>query len=757
MPDSEAPINSLDPYMLLMIGEEFDSGLAVFSPEQLLNEGLALLVSKLDKFQTNDRPSVAIKLFQYLLDACRNRGLPSPIEFFFGTVPHDLESSLREAFFLDSTIFFELAWEEDTKPDIGLFLEECPEGYAADLLDKLIIIEIRERRSRNEDALALAWRSLRTYCDSSTSIALVFCRAFGLPAPGSELGKYRLERLVGIGGMGVVYRARNLGANRVCALKVMRPDRDSTVRFKNEVRRAAKIDHERLIPALDADLLHPERPYYTMRYVKGGRSLLDITLNSPHSDNRKVAQLILGIVQACQALESARLVHCDLKPSNVLLDKQSKPLVTDLGLSEFRGRIKSGPSDEFAGTAEYASPEQAASNHTVTTSTDIWGIGAILYWLLTGNAPFARLSPGETLQETLRRVCEEKVSPPRGLNKDCSRELQAICLKCLQKKTFDRYHTLDELADDLKLFLQGKPVRARGYFAIRNMARVCKWPTLLIVIAIALVLLSPKVHQQWFEEPRPIAMSLACQPVVWQPPENVEVIHTKPMRFEADGFEIQATSRYWDLSLWKPVAPDELSTKAVQPAFTTTVVTIRKLELSERTRFFSVFYRTSGLGVYPRARVIATPQIAIGARVKKYEFLEEMPADRRGNRVRSMTTWELVIDLSEVGNDQKPFQLIDHAIWWNGLQDQTYGSASDWVAARFDYPVESADLAIRLPSNKRLTDWGVCDFPSGGHQPFPSSQAPGTYVNHKSGLLYWKFPKPVPNRVYRIDWAWEDR
>jgi hypothetical protein len=122
-----------------------------------------------------------------------------------------------------------------------------------------------------------------------------------------------------------------------------------------------------------------------------------------------------------------------------------------------------------------------------------------------------------------------------------------------------------------------------------------------------------------------------------------------------------------------------------------------------------------------------------------------------------VTVWEMSVDLAGVATDGQPFRVVDHAVWWNGLQDQTRGERSDWVAARFDHQVGFADLAIRLPQSKRLTSWGVSDFPSGGRQPFPSTQAHGTYVSHDTGLIYWRMPRPEVNRVYRIDWMWADR
>jgi hypothetical protein len=134
-----------------------------------------------------------------------------------------------------------------------------------------------------------------------------------------------------------------------------------------------------------------------------------------------------------------------------------------------------------------------------------------------------------------------------------------------------------------------------------------------------------------------------------------------------------------------------------------------------------------------------------------------VPDDTRGKAKRELTTWELVIDLSEAGNNGEVFEVVIHALWWNVLQDQEQGKSSDWIASRIDYSVEQTNEMILLPRSKRLLRWGFSDFPVGSDHPYPADQAPGTRIDPEKGFIYWEIPHPNQSWVYRIDWTWQHR
>ncbi len=271
---------------------------------------------------------------------------------------------------------------------------------------------------------------------------------------------YEVLEELGRGGMGIVYRARQVALNRLVALKVIKSAEFASdielIRFQNEAEAVAQLDHPHIVPIYEVGRKAGQR-YFSMKLVSG--SSLDKKLEQFLPDVTASARLVAIIAEAIHHAHVRGILHRDLKPANILLDEQGQPHVTDFGLAR---RIETGSglthSGYPVGTPAYMSPEQVRGDKgAFTTATDVYGLGSILYALLTGHAPFV----GSSLAETLDKVRGEAPEPPRKVNARVPRDLEIICLKCLQKDPDRRYPSARALADDLNCWLAGEPIAAR--------------------------------------------------------------------------------------------------------------------------------------------------------------------------------------------------------------------------------------------------------------------------------------------------------
>jgi eukaryotic-like serine/threonine-protein kinase len=269
---------------------------------------------------------------------------------------------------------------------------------------------------------------------------------------------YQLGAELGRGGMGVVYRAYQPALNRSVAVKTLVPGyatAEELDRFRREAEAIARLDHPNIVPVYEVGE-HAGLPYYSMKLYPGGS--LAGRVRGPSPDPRADALLAETIARAVHHAHQRGVLHRDLKPSNILLDDAGQPHIADFGLAKwFDPIVGASLESQVVGTPGYLAPEQARGNELVTTATDVYGVGALLYELLTGGPPFL----GATPLATLAQVVRDAPRPPRQVNPSVAPDLELICLKCLEKDPARRYPSAEALADDLERLRHGEPISAR--------------------------------------------------------------------------------------------------------------------------------------------------------------------------------------------------------------------------------------------------------------------------------------------------------
>jgi len=304
-----------------------------------------------------------------------------------------------------------------------------------------------------------------------------------------ELGDYELLEEVGRGGQGVVFRARQKSLNRIVALKVIGLGQWATQahlkRFRTEAEAAASLDHPCIVPIYEVG----ERDgqcYFSMKFIEGGQ--LDEVVKHTPTSIRQAVELIAKVARTVSYAHEHGILHRDIKPGNILIDAKGEPHLTDFGLARLVETESTVTRTlEVLGTPSYMAPEQAAGNNTkLTNATDVYGLGAVLYQLLTGHPPFA----GGTTYETIKLLLESEPRSPRLWNRKVDRDLSTICLKCLEKDPQRRYSSALALAEDLERWLKHEPIQARRTGVI---GRGKKWlqrnPTAAGIVVLSLALI----------------------------------------------------------------------------------------------------------------------------------------------------------------------------------------------------------------------------------------------------------------------------
>jgi serine/threonine protein kinase/WD40 repeat protein len=302
-------------------------------------------------------------------------------------------------------------------------------------------------------------------------------------------GDYELVDEIAAGGMGIVYKARQVSLNRIVAVKMILKgtlaSNDDVKRFRAEAEAAANLQHPGIV-AIHEVGLHEGQHYFSMDFVDG-QSLAQVPREQPLSA-KLAAEYVRDAAEAVHYAHQQGTLHRDLKPSNILIDRQGRVRITDFGLAKrIAGQSDLTLSGQILGTPSYMPPEQAVSKRSlIGTASDVYSLGAVLYELLAGRPPFR----GETPAETLRQV--ESLDPlsPRLLNPATPRDLETICLKCLEKELHKRYLTAQHLADDLGRFLRHEPILARPISRLSRAWRWCRRNQLVALLGAVVTLLT---------------------------------------------------------------------------------------------------------------------------------------------------------------------------------------------------------------------------------------------------------------------------
>ena len=385
----------------------------------------------------------------------------------------------------------------------GLLLEllKLDREYRAASGTHLAFRDYLARFPNDEDCLLAAWTEADTIDSASV----------GQPSPQPDtrelprrIGNYELQEVLGQGGMGVVYRAVQYAGDtpiREVALKLIRIDQwfgvedkrngQLLARFREETRFASQLEHPNIIRVYDIGQMDG-LDYFSMQIINGTDLALFVQKQSP-SFNR-IAEMLIPIARAIAFAHAKGIVHRDLKPSNILIDQRGKPYIADFGLAKSTfGNSDLTQTGQILGTPGYMAPEQASGEHNeVGPSADIYGLGGLLYYCLTGQAPFVAAN----VLDALVKVLESDPIPPRTLNVQIPRSLEQVCMRCLEKKAEDRYETALEVAEDLERFASGLPTHAKAPTVIERLRRFGRRSPVLAthIGAIGLVLLLGQVQ-----------------------------------------------------------------------------------------------------------------------------------------------------------------------------------------------------------------------------------------------------------------------
>jgi serine/threonine-protein kinase len=412
---------------------------------------------------------------------------------------------------------FEAGWRGGSRPRVEDYLPAEESAARTALLHELVVLDAYYRRRSGEQPQAADYRTRFPDLDPAwLGEALSASDAGGRGAepdarqtpsstgaatevlapvvPLRSFGDYQLLAEIAHGGMGIVYRARQVSLGRLVAVKMIRSGQLATpaerLRFRTEAQAAAHLDHPNIVPVYEVGE-EQGQPYFSMKLVEGS-SLAQVVRNGQWpvgsaEGARSAAKLIATVARAVHYAHQRGILHRDLKPANILLDERGEPHVTDFGLAKrLQDDSRLTQSGAPLGTPSYMSPEQASGTAELTTASDTYGLGAILYEGLTGRPPFQ----GATALETLQQVQRQEVPSLRLLCPQLPHDLDIICRKCVEKQPSQRYGSALALAEDLERWLRGEPIEARATGRVERTWRWCRRnPAVANLSALALGLL----------------------------------------------------------------------------------------------------------------------------------------------------------------------------------------------------------------------------------------------------------------------------
>jgi serine/threonine protein kinase len=428
---------------------------------------------------------------------------------------------------------FESAWQAGLSPNVDDFVAKIDEAHRPALLAALMPLDLTYRGKLGETIDSDSVRAPSNNFDVTIDTNAVPNSAKAPDvtvdsdpngpklSPGSVtktgsrvkyFGEYELLSEIARGGMGVVYKARQVKLNRIVALKMILSGnlagKDEVKRFQTEAEAAANLNHPGIVPIYEIGE-HDGQHFFSMGFVEG-QSLQDKLRDGPLPP-REAALLCRKVAEAVAHAHASGVIHRDLKPANVLLDKTGEPKVTDFGLAK---QVESDSdltrTGAVMGTPSYMPPEQASGRTAeIGPRADVYSLGAILYCVITGRPPFQAASTMDVLMQVLDR---EPVSP-RQLIPKIDKDLETICLKCLEKNQAKRYATANDLIEDLSRYLDGRPITARPVSRSEQAWRWCRrHPAIASAMLAVLVLLMVSVGAGfWINAERTRAVTLQQQ------------------------------------------------------------------------------------------------------------------------------------------------------------------------------------------------------------------------------------------------------
>jgi len=325
---------------------------------------------------------------------------------------------------------------------------------------------------------------LREFFENERFLRGAFSSDDPLPSFGDD---YEVHQEIGRGGMGIVYKAHQRSLDKIVAIKTISKGPFATPaaieRIRKEAQRAARLRHPHIVTVHQV-AEYEDRHFFVMEFIEG-QSLASLAGDKPLPADQ-AAEYVRTVADAIHYAHQRQILHCDLKPANILLDEHGKPYVSDFGLAKRLGEnAKYLPTSAGGGSPGYMAPEQVVGGE-LTTATDVYGLGSILYKLLTGASPFQ----APTVLETLKKVREESPLPPTELNPEVDKDLEAICLKCLQKDKDQRYGSAYGLARDLDRYLAGEETSARRWGGRKRSIQWCRRNPLAVGVMSAVVVIS---------------------------------------------------------------------------------------------------------------------------------------------------------------------------------------------------------------------------------------------------------------------------